>query len=175
LTQNLFDIAKYIYQHENWTNFTWDYSKIAVVLGEVRNLQGKLLGTMNALGFSLKSEAGGLGFIDRNVDGVVEMLLDATQNFTQKKLLLPIYGLYQFVTNSFPSFFRRCFIQVPLMDGFHDRISRSIAAQCRDQTFFKSSTNPLNRSKISMISPTPLIGVYLAGALYYPMSGLVFW
>ena len=112
-------MAKYIYQHENWTNFTWDYSKIAVVLGEVRNLQGKLLGTMNALGFSLKSEAmleiltldimksseiegeklnrkqvrssiakrlgletGGLEFIDRNVEGVVEMLLDATQNYT---------------------------------------------------------------------------------------------
>ena len=112
-------MAKYIYQHKNWTDFTWDYSKIAVVLGEVRNLQGKLLGTMNALGFSLKSEAmletltldimksseiegeklnrkqvrssiakrlglevGGLEFIDRNVEGVVEMLLDATQNYT---------------------------------------------------------------------------------------------
>jgi len=112
-------MAKYIYQYENWTDFTWDYSKIALVLGEVRNLQGKLLGTMNALGFSLKSEAvletltldimksseiegeklnrkqvrssiakrlgletGGLEFIDRNVEGVVEMLLDATQNYT---------------------------------------------------------------------------------------------
>ena len=113
-------MAKYIYQYENWTDFTWDYSKIAVVLGEVRNLQGKLLGTMNALGFSLKSEAmletltldimksseiegeklnrkqvrssiakrlgleiGGLEFIDKNIEGVVEMLLDATQNYTQ--------------------------------------------------------------------------------------------
>ncbi|MCL2289863.1 MAG: Fic family protein [Bacteroidetes bacterium] len=113
-------MAKYIYQHENWINFTWDYSKIAVVLGEVRNLQGKLLGTMNTLGFSLKSEAmletltldimksseiegeklnrkqvrssiakrlglevGGLESIDRNVEGVVEMLLDATQNYTE--------------------------------------------------------------------------------------------
>ena len=117
---NLFDMVKYIYQHENWTNFTWDYGKIAVVLGEVHHLQGKLSGTMNAWGFSLKSEAmletltldimksseiegeklnrqqvrssiakrlgldtGGLIFIDRNVDGVVEMLLDATQNYTQ--------------------------------------------------------------------------------------------
>ena len=113
-------MTKYIYQYENWTNFTWDYGKIAVVLGEVRNLQGKLSGTMNALGFSLKSEAmletltldimksseiegeklnhkqvrssiakrlgleiGGLISIDRNVEGVVEMLLDATQNYTQ--------------------------------------------------------------------------------------------
>jgi Fic family protein len=113
-------MVKYIYQHKNWTDFTWDYSKIAVVLGEVRNLQGKLSGTMSALGFSLQSEAmletltldimksseiegeklnrkqvrssiakrlgleiGGLDFIDRNVEGVVGMLLDATQNYTQ--------------------------------------------------------------------------------------------
>jgi len=114
-------MAKYIYQHENWTNFTWDYSKIALILGEVRNLQGKLSGTMSTLGFSLKSEAtleiltldimksseiegeklnkkqvrssiakrlglevGGLELIDRNVEGVVEMLLDATQNYTHE-------------------------------------------------------------------------------------------
>jgi len=113
-------MANYIYQHKNWTNFTWDYSKIAVVLGEVHHLQGKLSGTMNGVGFSLKSEAmletltldimksseiegeklnrkqvrssiakrlgletGGLISIDRNVEGVVEMLLDATQNYTQ--------------------------------------------------------------------------------------------
>jgi Fic family protein len=120
LPQNLFDMAKYIYQHRNWTNFTWDYNKLAVVLGEVRNLQGKLLGTMSVWGFSLKSEAmletltldimksseiegeklnrkqvrssiakrlgleiGGLEFIDRNVEGIVEMLLDATQNYAE--------------------------------------------------------------------------------------------
>jgi Fic family protein len=120
LPQNLFDMAKYIYQHRNWTNFTWDYNKLAIVLGEVRNLQGKLLGTMSVWGFSLKSEAmletltldimksseiegeklnrkqvrssiakrlgleiGGLEFIDRNVEGIVEMLLDATQNYAE--------------------------------------------------------------------------------------------
>ena len=120
MPQNYFDMAKYIYQHKNWTDFTWDYSKIAFILGEVRNLQGKLSGTMNGLGFSLKSEAiletltldvmksseiegerlnrkqvrssiarrlgletGGLIFVDRNIEGVVEMLLDATQNYTQ--------------------------------------------------------------------------------------------
>ena len=111
-------MVKYIYQNKSWTDFTWDYGKISAVLGEVRNLQGKLSGAMNALGFSLKSEAlletltldvlksseiegeklnrkqvrssvakrlgldtGGLEFIDRNVEGVVEMLLDATQNY----------------------------------------------------------------------------------------------
>ena len=130
-------MAKYIYQHKNWTNFTWDYSKIAVLLGEVRNLQGKLLGTMNALGFSLKSEAmlealtldimksseiegeklnrkqvrssiarrlgieaGGLIFADRNVEGVVEMLLDATQNYTQD---LSEDRLFSWHSSLFPS------------------------------------------------------------------------
>jgi len=113
-------MAKYIYQHENWTDFVWDYHKISVLLGEVRHLQGKLKGAMNALGFSLQTEAvletltldvmksseiegeklnrrqvrssiarrlgletGGLIAVDRNVDGVVEMLLDATQHFSQ--------------------------------------------------------------------------------------------
>jgi Fic family protein len=113
-------MAKYIYQHKNWTNFVWDYNKIAFMLGEVRHLQGKLLGTMNGLEFSLKSEAmletltldilksseiegeklsrkqvrssiakrlgleaGGLTSPDRNIEGVVEMLLDATQNYAQ--------------------------------------------------------------------------------------------
>ena len=52
-----FEMVKYIYQHKNWTDFVWDYGKIAVTLGEVRNLQGKLSGAMNTLGFSLKSEA----------------------------------------------------------------------------------------------------------------------
>jgi len=113
-------MPKYIYQHENWTDFVWDYNKITVILGEVRNLQGKMSGTMNALGFSLKSEAmletltldimksseiegeklnrkqvrssiarrlgletSGLIYVDKNTEGVVEMLLDATQNYTQ--------------------------------------------------------------------------------------------
>ena len=112
-------MANYIYQRKNWTDFEWDYSKIALLLGEVRNLQGHLNGTMNALGFSLKSEAmletltldvlksseiegeklnrkqvrssiarrlgletEGLINIDRNVEGVVEMMLDATQKYS---------------------------------------------------------------------------------------------
>jgi Fic family protein len=115
-----FDMAKYIYQRKNWTDFVWNYNKISYTLGEVRHLQGKLLGTMDGLGFSSKAEAmletltldimksseiegeklnrkqvrssiakrlgletGGLISTDRNVEGVVEMLLDATQNYTQ--------------------------------------------------------------------------------------------
>ena len=109
---------EYIHQLDIWPTFTWDHEQIAFALGTVRNRQGRLIGRMEALGFSLRSEAilqtltldvlksseiegeildpgqvrssiarklgmdiGGLVPSDRHVDGVVEMMLDATQNF----------------------------------------------------------------------------------------------
>ena len=111
-------MAKYIYQFENWPNFTWNEQEIQLILGKVRHLQGKLLGQMSALGFSEKEEMmlstltldvlksseiegeilnyeqvrssiarklgieyAGMIYSDRNVDGVVEMMLDATQKY----------------------------------------------------------------------------------------------
>jgi len=50
-------MANYIYEYENWTDFTWQYQDINLVFGEVRYLQGKIIGQMNALGFSEKEEA----------------------------------------------------------------------------------------------------------------------
>ncbi|MCW3789327.1 Fic family protein [Plebeiibacterium sediminum] len=113
-------MAKYIYQYDNWPNFTWDEQEIQVLLGKVRHLQGMILGRMEALGFSVKEEAmlstltmdvlksseiegeklnydqvrssiarrlgieyAGMVYSDRDVEGVVEMMLDATQNFKQ--------------------------------------------------------------------------------------------
>lgn len=113
-------MVKYIYQYSNWPNFFWDEKEIQVKLGKVRHLQGKLLGQINALGFSLKKETmlstltldvlksseiegeilnyeqvrssiarklgldyAGMVYADRYVDGVVEMMLDATQNYLQ--------------------------------------------------------------------------------------------
>jgi Fic family protein len=110
-------MTKYIYQYTNWTNFTWKDLAINAVFGEVRHLQGKISGQMNALGFSAKEEASlatltldvvksseiegerlnyeqvrssiarrlginvaGIIPSDRNVEGVVDMMLDATQN-----------------------------------------------------------------------------------------------
>lgn len=111
-------IATYIYEHENWTDFIWDHKKVLIKLGEVRNLQGRLLGKMDSLGFDLQKEAqlntltldvlksseiegeyldkeqvrssiarrlgidlAGLVESDRHVDGIVEMMLDATERF----------------------------------------------------------------------------------------------
>jgi len=110
-------MPKYIHQHENWTNFKWHDAVIGASLGEVRLLQGKVLGQIHSLGFSSKEEknldmltsnllnsfgiegekldpeqvrsslARHLGLnaatlvpASRYTDGIVEMMLDATQN-----------------------------------------------------------------------------------------------
>lgn len=115
-------MKKYIYNYKNWTNFTWQETAINAIFGEVRNLQGKIIGQMNTLGFETKEQAtlttltldviksseiegekldyeqvrssiarrlginiAGLVSTNRNIEGIVEMMLDATQNF-QKPL-----------------------------------------------------------------------------------------
>ena len=47
----------YIHHRENWTDFTWDDTILSAPLGKVRNLQGKLSGKMEMLGFVLQQEA----------------------------------------------------------------------------------------------------------------------
>ena len=111
-------MLKYIYQYENWTDFHWNNAAVSAALGEVRLLQGKILGQIHSLGFASKEEknletltldvlksseiegeklqydqvrssiarrlginTAGLFFSPRNVEGVVEMMLDATQNY----------------------------------------------------------------------------------------------
>ena len=109
---------KYIYEYSNWPAFEWDENNIQLVLGQVRHLQGRVLGQMSSLGFKVQEEAllstltqdvlksseiegenlnydqvrssiakrlgieiGGFVHVGRDVEGVVEMLLDATQNY----------------------------------------------------------------------------------------------
>ena len=120
-------MAKYIYEYKNWTAFTWNDKVINALFGEVRLMQGKIIGQMNALGFSAKEEAtlttltldvvksseiegeilnydqvrssiarrlgintAGLVPGSRHIEGVVEMMLDATQRYnlslTEKRL-----------------------------------------------------------------------------------------
>jgi Fic family protein len=47
----------YIYQRENWPDFTWDNDKLVNLLSEARNLQGRLIGKMEFLGFEWRDEA----------------------------------------------------------------------------------------------------------------------
>lgn len=111
---------RYIHQLNTWPKFIWDHQRIAALIGNVRNAQGRLIGHMDSLGFSLRAEAilqtltldvlksseiegeildlaqvrssiarklgmniAGLIPSDRNIDGVVEMMLDATQQFNK--------------------------------------------------------------------------------------------
>jgi Fic family protein len=110
----------YNHQHKNWPVFTWDHDQLVDLLAAVRYRQGKLIGRMESLGFSLREEAmlqtltqdvlksseiegellnpdqvrssiarrlgieiAGSVSSDRNVDGVVEMMLDATQSYNK--------------------------------------------------------------------------------------------
>jgi Fic family protein len=110
-------VNQYIHQLPDWPCFKWDDGALSSRLAAVRHKQGLLLGRMEGMGFSLRSEAllhtltldvlktseiegdildaaqvrsslarrlgldiGALVDADRHVDGVVAMLLDATQN-----------------------------------------------------------------------------------------------
>lgn len=111
-----------MYQHQriDWPNFKWDYETLLPYVSKVRDLQGRLIGKMESIGFELRDEAvletitqdvtksseiegeflnqeevrssvarrlgmeiSGLSFGDKEVEGVVEMMLDATQNYLQ--------------------------------------------------------------------------------------------
>ncbi len=113
-------MTTYIYNRKAWPHFRLDQASLMERLASVRHVQGRLLGRMEGLGFSLQAEAtlqsltqeiiassgiegeqldrnqvrssiarrlgidiGALIRSDRNVDGVVEIMLDATQRYTQ--------------------------------------------------------------------------------------------
>ena len=110
--------ARYIHELPDWPKFRWDDNRLAATLAAVRHQQGRLIGRMEALGFTLRQEAvlealteetvksseiegekldvaqvrssiarrlgmgvGGADTVDRRVEGVVDMMLDATRNF----------------------------------------------------------------------------------------------
>jgi Fic family protein len=113
-------MSSYIHQKKDWPNFTWEDEQLLSLLGQVRHLQGRLLGSMEAVGFELRSEASleaitieiiktseiegeilnadqvrsslarklgmeraGLVPSNRDVDGVVDLLVDAINNYDQ--------------------------------------------------------------------------------------------
>jgi Fic family protein len=127
----------YIHQQADWPNFRWDHESIAGRLFDVRFRQGRLIGSMQGLGFPLRTEAvlntltqdvlksseiegetldreqvrssiarhlgidiGGIKAVDRDVEGVVEMTLDATQNFDKP---LTIRRLFDWHAALFPA------------------------------------------------------------------------
>ena len=122
-------MAIYIHQLKNWPHFQWDEQAFISLLGEVRILQGNLMGKVELLGFQLKDEANletliqdvlqtseiegeilnpelvrssiatrlgldysGVAHSDRSVNGIVELMLDATQNNNKKLSDERLYG-----------------------------------------------------------------------------------
>ncbi len=110
-------MSYYIHQKDDWPDFIWESDEFVNLLSEARNLQGRLIGRMESLGFDLRDEAlletltldvlksaeiegeflnpeqvrssiaqrlgmefAGAVMSDRNVDGMVEMMIDATHN-----------------------------------------------------------------------------------------------
>jgi len=121
LPHKMRNLDMYLYQLPKWPHFEWDDNALSNLLAHVRNLQGRLLGKMEGLGFALQKEASlqtltedviksseiegeilnaeqvrssiarrlgieiaGLVASDRNVDGIVEMMLDATQCYKEE-------------------------------------------------------------------------------------------
>jgi Uncharacterized conserved protein len=107
-----------IYQQNRWPEFTWNNESLLPLLSKVRNLQGRILGRMESLGFDLRKEAFletltidviksteiegefldpaqvrssvarrlGMDYVgvltsDRNIEGIVDLMMDATHKF----------------------------------------------------------------------------------------------
>lgn len=119
----------WIYNEQDWPNFTWSIQAIASKLVDIRHRQGRLLGQMEGLGFELRQEASlttitddivkssaiegesldkqevrssvarrlgidvaGVIPVSRDTEGVVEMMLDATQQFTRPLTKERLFG-----------------------------------------------------------------------------------
>jgi Fic family protein len=122
-------MSQYVHELPDWPEFRWDSARLASPLAALRHRQGRLIGHMEVLGFSLRAEAtlqsltmdvvksseiegeilnrdqvrssiarrlgmdiGALAPADRNVEGVVEMMLDATQNFSAPLTAERLFG-----------------------------------------------------------------------------------
>ena len=122
-------MSRYIHELSGWPGFRWDHKTLAGPLAALRHRQGRLIGRMETLGFSLRAEAtlqtltldvlksseiegeildrdqvrssiarrlgmdiAGLALVDRNVEGVVEMVLDATQNYSASLTAERLFG-----------------------------------------------------------------------------------
>jgi Fic family protein len=119
----------YIHQTPDWPKFRWNQERLSTPLAAVRHRQGRLLGRMEGLGFTLRAEAnlqslteevvtssdiegetldrdqvrsslarrlgigvGALPASDRNVEGIVEMMLDATEKYTDPLTSERLFG-----------------------------------------------------------------------------------
>ena len=50
-------MSAYIHERQDWPKFHWNQERLAGRLATVRHRQGRLIGRMEAMGFSLRAEA----------------------------------------------------------------------------------------------------------------------
>ncbi|MBL7114060.1 MAG: Fic family protein [Bacteroidales bacterium] len=118
MLRHLKGVIMYLHHSKDWPNFKWDNNTLLPYVSKVRDLQGRLIGRMESIGFELREEAvletltedivksseiegellnpeevrssvarrlgmeiSGLPNASRNVEGVVDMMLDATQKY----------------------------------------------------------------------------------------------
>jgi Fic family protein len=123
------EYKKYIWRHQEWPDWKFNASDLAELLSKVTLERGRLLGSMQALGFKLAEEAtlrvltedviksseiegeklnqeavrsslarrlgmdiGALAPADRSVDGVVDMVLDATRKYDEPLTVERLFG-----------------------------------------------------------------------------------
>ena len=122
-------MVRYIHELKGWPHFRWSQERLAKRFAAVRHQQGRLIGRMERLGFTLRAEAtlqtrteevlksseiegevldrdqvrssvarrlgmdiGALTPADRHVDGVVEMILDATERYDMPLTAERLFG-----------------------------------------------------------------------------------
>ncbi len=123
------EYKKYLWQQDDWAEWYIDVRSLSALLAKVHLARGRLLGSMQALGFQLAEEttlrmltqdvvksseiegerlnpesvrsslarrlgleAAGTAPDDRNVEGVVEMVLDATRNYGKSLTAERLFG-----------------------------------------------------------------------------------
>jgi Fic family protein len=123
------EMARYIHERPEWPDFHWNMDTLAGPLAAIHHTQRLLLGRLNALGFSVRAEAGletlaldvvkssaiegealdmaqvrsslarrlgidigGLAPCNRNVEGIVAMMLDATQRYAEPLTAERLFG-----------------------------------------------------------------------------------
>ena len=123
------EIMNYIHELSGWPELVWDAARLTPLLAKVRHRQGRLIGRMEGLGFSLRSEASlsaltadvvkssaiegevldveqvrssiarklgldvaSIGPASRDVEGIVEMMLDATQHYADPVTAERLFG-----------------------------------------------------------------------------------
>lgn len=123
------DYKKYVWQQVEWSQWAFDSARLSTLLSQVNVERGRLLGSMQALGFKLSEQASlkvltseivksseiegeklnpeavrssiasRLGVSDsnpvksdKNTDGVVEMVLDATLNYQEPLTEARLFG-----------------------------------------------------------------------------------